>query len=207
MAESTSASTATGTTVNGVHPDEKSMELEEEVVDAKFDEGLKHEEPPATPHENGFPKDDPNGDGGMVMEDPTVPLADTSSNASMASLRRSSDAMEEDMPPAKRARMHSDADQASLNHVSSAFNISCAADGVLTMPRVPSEVCCPRSADSYPPVLRWHVDFGLISVQVLHFHHPQLEEAEGCWSFLPPCRPRCPQHSSLPVDCQEPDGL
>lgn len=94
---------------------------------------------------NGLNGSHPNGDVVMKDEQPSETAA-IAADASMASIdevpspngsrERPSEGYEDDeQPPAKRARILSDADKASMTHVSS-FSLSYAVTGVL-IPRLP----------------------------------------------------------------------
>lgn len=145
-------------------------------------------------------------------------------NATARSYPEDSDEHQE--PPAKRARMHSDADMASMTHVSSFFFSPlappCAVQGVLISLYRLSQVChstsrvsCGQSSSSSTDN-RWLYLDGLPSARV-HYQHLAIsfliidssvsEEDERCLPFLASCRPHRAQHSPLPLYREDAHGL
>ena len=186
------------------------------------------------PLPNGSHHDGPNGD--IIMNDarvttsPTpdgppdssIASADGSQTDALMSSHPSPDDHDEDKPrPAKRARMHSDADQASLAHVSSCHFLY-ASMGVLIQPVLcitSIKVChsspCVSCVQCWYPTSHHYscpndpqsLDVDQCPIPLLFIDDSFSEENEGCRAILATSRSYCSQYPPLSANHQESHGL
>ncbi len=122
--------------------------------------------------------------------------------------------IEDDAPPAKRARKFSDADQASAHQTVAHVSSLCLVRrrwraNIVAFPR-PLLKDLPSTWSGICRTCKWRVAFfhsQRIAAQVCSVYGTKPQKDEGCYSLPLPRRPGGPEDTSLSSDCQASYGL